>query len=43
VSLDVPEVEDLVSRGGGAARRRRAHARGGINEMLRELAAETRG
>ncbi len=40
-ALDVPEVEELVARGGGAARRREAHARGGTEEMLRDLVAET--
>jgi hypothetical protein len=39
--LDVPEVEEVLARGGGAARRRAAHARGGVSEMLRELVAET--
>jgi len=39
--LEVPEIEELVGRGGGARRRRDAHARGGIDEMLRELVAET--
>jgi len=40
-ALDVPEVEALLARGGGARRRREAHARGGMDEMLRELVAET--
>src|SRR6185503_16744792 len=30
----VPEIDALLDRGGGAARRRAAHARGGIPEML---------
>jgi carboxylate-amine ligase len=41
--LDVPEVEELVSRGGGAARRREAHARGGMAEVLLDLVQETTG
>ena len=40
-SLDVPEIDDLIARGGGATRRRQAHTRGGIGEMLRDLVAET--
>ena len=40
-SLEVPEVAELVLRGGGARRRRDAHARGGVAEMLRDLVAET--
>jgi carboxylate-amine ligase len=40
-ALGVPEVEELLARGGGANRRRAAHARGGIDEMLRDLVAET--
>ena len=39
--LDLPELEELVARGGGARRRRDAHARGGTEEMLRDLVAET--
>ena len=39
--LEVPEVEELVASGGGAGRRRAAHARGGVAEMLRELVEET--
>jgi carboxylate-amine ligase len=39
--LDVPEVDELLARGGGAKRRREAHGRGGTGEMLRELVAET--
>ena len=39
--LGVPEVDELLARGGGARRRRDAHARGGTDEMLRELVAET--
>jgi carboxylate-amine ligase len=42
-ALDVPQVEELVARGGGAARRRAAHARGGMAEVLRELVDETSG
>ena len=38
--LDVPVVEELLARGGGAKRRRDAHARGGIGEMMSELVAE---
>jgi carboxylate-amine ligase len=41
--LGLPQVEELVARGGGAGRRRAAHARGGVTEMLRELVAETGG
>ena len=41
--LDLPELEELVARGGGARRRRDAHARGGTEEMLRDLVAETAG
>ncbi len=40
-ALDVPEAEELVARGGGAKRRRDAHARGGTDELLRDLVAET--
>ena len=40
-ALALPEVEELVARGGGAKRRREAHARGGTTEMLRDLVAET--
>jgi carboxylate-amine ligase len=40
--LDVPEVEELVAGGGGAGRRRAAHARGGVAKMLRELVEEGR-
>jgi carboxylate-amine ligase len=40
-ALGVPEVEELVARGGGAKRRRESHARGGIEEMLRDLVADT--
>ena len=40
-TLDVPELEEFLARGGGAQRRREAHARGGTVEMLRELVAET--
>jgi carboxylate-amine ligase len=39
--LGLPGVEELVARGGGARRRRDAHARGGVEEMLRQLVAET--
>jgi len=39
--LDLPEVEELVARGGGAKRRREAYARGGVEGMLRALVAET--
>jgi carboxylate-amine ligase len=38
--LGVPEVAPLLAEG-GASRRRAAHARGGVEEMLRELVAET--
>ena len=41
VTLDLPELEDFLARGGGAQRRRDAQARGGTDEMLRELVAET--
>jgi carboxylate-amine ligase len=41
--LEVPEIEELVASGGGAGRRRAAHARGGVAEMLRELVEETAG
>jgi carboxylate-amine ligase len=41
MELDLPELERLVARGGGAARRRAAHVRGGVEELLRELVAET--
>jgi carboxylate-amine ligase len=41
-ALDVPEIEDLLARGGGAARQRTAYARGGMDGMLRELVAGTR-
>ena len=41
-ALGVAEVEGLLARGGGAARQRAAHARGGMDAMLRELVAETR-
>jgi glutamate---cysteine ligase / carboxylate-amine ligase len=40
--LGVPEVDELLARGGGATRRREAHARGGMPEVLRELVEETR-
>ena len=40
-ALGVPEVEELVARGGGAKRRRDAHARGGMDELLADLVAET--
>jgi carboxylate-amine ligase len=39
--LGVPEVEALLARGGGAARRRAAHARGGVHAMLAELVSES--
>jgi carboxylate-amine ligase len=35
------QVDELVATGGGAARQRAAHARGGVEEMLRELVEET--
>ena len=38
--LGVPEVAPLLAEG-GASRRRAAHARGGVEEMLRDLVAET--
>jgi glutamate---cysteine ligase / carboxylate-amine ligase len=41
--LELPALEELVARGGGARRRRDAHARGGVAEMLSELVAETAG
>ena len=42
-TLDLPELEEFLARGGGAQRRREAHARGGTDEMLRDLVAETAG
>jgi carboxylate-amine ligase len=42
-ALGVPAVEELLARGGGAARRRQAHARGGMSEVLRDLVQETTG
>jgi carboxylate-amine ligase len=42
-TVSVEEVEGLLASGGGAARRRAAHARGGMEAMLAELVAETRG
>jgi carboxylate-amine ligase len=40
-ALKVPEVDELLGRGGGAKRRRDAHARGGTTEMLHDLVDET--
>ena len=39
--LGVEEVLPLLAGDGAAGRRRAAHARGGVDEMLRELVAET--
>jgi carboxylate-amine ligase len=35
------EIERILREGGGAARRRAAHARGGVEAMLADLVAET--